>query len=183
MELLPRRKRVAITNGQRAALRAHKRENPHLTNSILAEWYHEQFGHRPSKGTISESLNAKFARLDTLPLHGNGNSSSSSNMTAQQKKARASQWPDLEEALFAWYKQRHHDDSNVFVTGDEWRRMAFVFWACLDVYEGLTAPRFSDGWLDKFKKRHGVRQRYRHGGMAGSVDEMAAIRVAAAALL
>ncbi|KAG5944776.1 hypothetical protein E4U59_006869, partial [Claviceps monticola] len=48
-------KRVRITNGQRLALRKRHETFPHLKQTQLAEWFEEQFKHRPSPSTISDS--------------------------------------------------------------------------------------------------------------------------------
>lgn len=34
----------------------------------------------------------------------------------------------------------------------------------------MEVPQFSTGWLDKFKKRHGITERIRHGE-ASLIDE------------
>jgi hypothetical protein len=59
----PRRRR-AITTEQRIALRSYAQQHRSLNQQQLASWFEQQFGHRPSQGTISGSLSARSSELD-----------------------------------------------------------------------------------------------------------------------
>jgi len=71
--------------------------------------------------------------------------------------------PELEEVLVAWVLAR--EGNGEIVTGPLIKEKAGRFAARMGV-EGMA---FSEGWLDKFKKRHGLKRRQRHGE-AASVD-------------
>lgn len=137
-----KRKRVPITIGQRKALRKHHAEYPSLKQTSLAIWFEEQFGHRPSPATISESLSVKFQKLDDPTQHFNSSST----------KLRKEHWQELEIALLTWRQRFETDDS---ISSDLLREVAISFWDKLLVYQRRKGvlPDFSIGWLDKFGKR------------------------------
>lgn len=138
------RKRIGITNSQRAALRRHARDHPRLRQAQLAAWYETEYGHKLSQGTISESLSNRFTELDndiTNPAQ------------LDRQKARSEAWPELELALFEWY-WRTKDNSPI--TNALLRTKAEWFWRRLAPYQGMEMPNFSNGWLDRFKKRHNI---------------------------
>lgn len=138
------RKRIGITNAQRAALRRHARTHPRLRQVQLAEWYESEFGHKISQGTISESLSSRFLDLDndiTNPA------------LLDRQKARSEAWPELESALFQWY---WHMKDEAPIPDSLLRTKAEDFWKRLAPYQGMDMPTFSNGWLDRFKKRHNI---------------------------
>jgi hypothetical protein len=46
------------------------------------------------------------------------------------------------------------------------------FWGKLPFYAGKETPKFSNGWLEGFKKRYGIKERRRHGeGASAQVDD------------
>lgn len=75
-------------------------------------------------------------------------------------------WPDLESALAQWHRSIEID---VPISDALLRTKAANFWKRLQPYQGMELPVFSNGWLQGFKKRHGIKQRIRHGE-AASVD-------------
>ncbi|GAB7352577.1 hypothetical protein MBLNU459_g2961t1 [Dothideomycetes sp. NU459] len=146
------RKRIGITNAQRAALRRHAHTNPRLRQAQLAAWFESEFGHKVSQGTVSESLSSKFLDLDneiTNPAH------------LDRQKSRSEAWPELESALFQWYCWHVNVQTNRPVTDALLRVKAEHFWSLLEPYRGINVPAFSNGWLDRFKKRHSIGSRYR----------------------
>lgn len=58
------------------------------------------------------------------------------------------------------------------ITGEILQEMANKIWDRLPQYSALERPKFSHGWLHKFKQRHNIRQRIRHGE-AAQVDREA----------
>lgn len=89
------RRRLAITTEQRCELRRHAKACPHLRQPQLASWFEDQYGHRISQATVSESLSSRFQHLD-------GDTAATAFIRAQRKK-RNCEWPQLEEALFEWH--------------------------------------------------------------------------------
>lgn len=154
--------RRSITVQERKALRHHARTNPRLRQKQLSEWFHAKFGHRPSQGTISESLSSRFAILEAesdLDLN-------------RLRRLKAAKYPELEAALFEWYSVIRYD---MRITDDAIKKKAEILWRTLPVYEGQDVPQFSNGWLQGFKKRYAVSLRERSGGAGtASFDDVPA---------
>jgi len=91
---------------------------------------------------------------------------------------RTGAWEDLEIILYEWQKTIELQGGQT--TGDLLVEKAHEVWRSLPQYKNLPEPRFSAGWLHRFKKRFNIKQHNYHGE-AGSVpeqaeEEMAAIR-------
>jgi broad-specificity NMP kinase len=85
--------------------------------------------------------------------------------TMENVKRRVSvSYPELEEKLTEWFDKYQH---NVNMTGDLIRRKAERIRDRLEIRKDDLS--FSGGWLDRFKKRHGIRQHRRYGE-SGDVD-------------
>jgi hypothetical protein len=69
--------------------------------------------------------------------------------------------------LSDWFFRNEHC---LVLTGDIVKEKARWFFERIPEYNGLPEPILSDGWLARFKGRHNIRLRVRHGE-AGSVDE------------
>ena len=85
--------RVGVSAEQRRALRQHARVNPELRQAQLVAWFEATYQRKIRQSTVSESLSAKFEYLnsDTVAVQNH------------RQRDRASLWPDLERALFAWH--------------------------------------------------------------------------------
>ncbi|KAG6300191.1 hypothetical protein E4U09_007331, partial [Claviceps aff. purpurea] len=92
-------KRHKITVAQRRALRNYHAQFPAVSQSSLALWFDNQFGHRPTQGTISESLSDTFKALDDTTRY----------LNPSATRLRAAQWPELEEALLEWQLRYESD--------------------------------------------------------------------------
>lgn len=68
-----------------------------------------------------------------------------------RKRARESDYPDVEEACLKWYKQYSEDPLNL-IMGTRIREVAEQCAKSL----GHNEFKASNGWLDKFKKRHNI---------------------------
>lgn len=66
------------------------------------------------------------------------------------KRKRAAEFPDIEECLVKWFKQCR--DSNVSIGGPIIQKKAEFFAKSL----GHNDFKASNGWLEKFKKRHNI---------------------------
>jgi DDE superfamily endonuclease/Fission yeast centromere protein N-terminal domain/Tc5 transposase DNA-binding domain len=164
---MARKQRILLE--QRRALRiwAHQ-QHPKPSQKACIAWFHEKYGITISQSTVSESLSTHFEAIDT---HGN----------AQSSRLRTGQWPDLENLLFLW--QQQVEEQGGLTSGELLRQKAQQIWHQLPQYSNLSCPEFSIGWLQKFKKRHNIREYTRHGEL-GSVpetaeDEMVSLRTLA----
>ena len=142
--------RARFTDSERHALRAHHNllaaSGVPTPQSHLSTWFFTTFGHPISQSQISKILSSRYAHLDAPPkLPGNC-------------RNRAAAHPELDQVLGEWYAKAKAE--GVKVSGDDLREMARRFWL-----EGRGGggemPKFSNGWLEGFKHRHGVeRKRY-----------------------
>ena len=89
----------------------------------------------------------------------------SSHINPCQKMSKFTATPVVvEDGLYEWIL-RHQDHVNL--TGNLIKEKAKRLAELLS--DGESTLRFSNGWLEKFKKRHGIRS-YRRFGESGSVD-------------
>ena len=151
-----KKRRRAITDAERKALREYFHScDSKPSGKAMRQWFQDQFHHLPSESTVSAILSKKYGRLGEeirFPA---------------SKKSRMNQWPDLELSLFEWQQRMQNKEATI--TGDILKRMAEVFWKRLPQYADVEMPKFSNGWLEGFKKRYRIRKYVRHGD-AGSVN-------------
>ena len=113
---------------------------------------------RPSKSAVSNMFRPKdLARIKSFKDQTNPH-------LLQQKSSKQSHYPELEEKLFAWF--RKIEMQHGVLTDDILRMKA------LDIATkmGLTFQA-SANWVLRFKKRHGIDQKVRHGE-GGSADHI-----------
>lgn len=160
--------RRTATNQQRRALRQWWNDDSYGVRSQkdAISWWFNKFGWELKPSTCSDILSAKWAYLDAdsaLPL---------SRFQLASQRTRPSKWPTLEAALIEWaIRYDKHPDSGS-TTGDILRYKATEFWSKLPEYQGLECPTWTEGWLTRFKKRHTMKARRRHGEAASAqLDE------------
>jgi hypothetical protein len=154
--------RVVPTNLQRRELRKWWNDDSHghrKHKDAIAWWKHAYSTELPPS-TCSDILSTKWAFLDDREL---------SKHEANVQKGRKPQWSTLEAALIEWQiRYDLHPDSGS-TTGALLRLKATEFWEKLPEYNGLPCPKWTEGWLSGFKKRHSLKERRRHGE-AGSAQ-------------
>jgi Tc5 transposase-like DNA-binding protein len=108
-------------------------------------------------------LSGKWAHLDDVNL---------SKFELNSQRIRDPEYKVLEGALTEWQlRYDKHPDSGS-TTGELLRFKAFEFWGKLPDYVGRQVPKFSNGWLEGFKKRNDLKERRRHGeGASAQVDD------------
>jgi hypothetical protein len=151
-----KRRQAGLTLAQRKAIRAYAQQTPKRTQKQLEEWFFLNYHRHVSQSTISEILGPKYAVLDTFSGEGQ----------LSKRRLRASQWPELETALFGWYQQEERDRASRGdgpITGDAMKTQAVTFWHQLSAYQGMEVPQFSNGWLQGFRTRHDIIKRRRTG--------------------
>jgi hypothetical protein len=153
---------------QRALHRWAHRQHPKPTQKQCIEWFSQEFNHKLSQSTVSESLGARFAFLDSL------------NQT-EGMQIREGNWPDLEKILFSW--QQRIDSRGGFTSGELLQEKAKAIWSQLPQYSNKPVPEFSVGWLEGFKRRFKISDRVRHGEAssitASAEEEMKALQTVA----
>jgi hypothetical protein len=84
------------------------------------------------------------------------------------KRDKKAKYPELEEALQLWFKQQ--EQRGLTVQDEHFRGQAIRFAEGLKIpVTGDNAFLFSNGWLDGFKKRKGIKSFVQHGE-AGSAN-------------
>jgi hypothetical protein len=76
-------------------------------------------------------------------------------------------YPNLEAALFKW--QQKIQKMKGTIIGDILKAKALEIWSLLPQYKDLPEPKWLNGWLEGWKKRHNVKQYVNHGE-AGIAD-------------
>ena len=168
----PLKRRRAVTDLERRNIRQHHTEHPG-TQQALISWFNAQTGHLLNQAQISKILSPKYSYLDN-------NTQPTTHL--QSKRHFKSDWPDLEAALFEWQQRMQHKGG--IITGDILKAVASTIWSRLSQYQNTQEPKWSNGWLEGFKKRHKIKEYVLHGE-AGSaaidcpemVTQMADIRL------
>lgn len=149
-------KRIALSELQKFQVVQHHLKYPHLKHEELAQFVARSFNLAVSRSSISKLLKrkAKYQYGDD------------SKHSASVKRARKPKFQELEKALSAWFWKT---EKAAVISDDLVIQKAKEFAADprLRVDAGM---KFSQGWLEKFKKRHGIRGFYLHGE-GGAVDE------------
>lgn len=125
------------------------------TQSALAEWAKEALSLpiMPNQSTISRLLR-DVHKISNIPIHQNLNN----------KKARSAAAPKLEDALYKWICT--HSNRGVIINSEiiciEAGRLMSEVNKLLPPTNQLKL-KFSKGWIERFKKRYGLRFRRVHG--------------------
>ena len=144
---------TTMTDKIRIALCEHHDKNPQLSQKDLNQWLEQKHKMKVSQPTISGLLKRKATILAKADH---------SNLGA--KCQRNVKYPQMESALVEWFLS-HQDRVNV--SGDLIKEKAALF---LDnLYPEHDVFEFSNGWLESFKERHGIKS-FRRFGESGSVD-------------
>lgn len=153
---MPRKgaKHTTMSDDIRICLCRHHTQNPELTQTDLVRWVYDSYGLKVTQATVSNTLKRKSELLGRT---------SETNLSA--KRQRSVRYPLMESALVDWFKA---NQERVNLSGDLIREHAERI---LDrLYPDHDPFMFSNGWLDAFKSRHGIRC-HRRFGESGSVDE------------
>ena len=146
-----RRKKVSDTD--RVLLRRRFKAHP-SSQSQLAEWFREETGRKLGQATISEILSSKYDHLDEIRGR-------KKTLLHTSFRIGTADHPDLESTLFEW--QQRLQDKKATITGDILKAKAHEVWVALPQKQGLEEPKWSNGWLDRFKRRYGLQEYITHG--------------------
>ena len=162
------KKRKFLDDAQRQSIRDHHYANPTLNQKDLAQWFETTRGSHPlNQGDISKILSSKYDYLDEFDkrIHRD---------ILKRQKSAAGQYPELEAALFEW--QQRVQQLGAIITGEILKARAALLWQELPQYRDIEEPKWSNGWLDGFKKRFHIRQFVLHGEAASAaINDAAAI--------
>jgi hypothetical protein len=71
---------------------------------------------------------------------------------SDRQTLKSGEYPEVEDALYTWFLQEH--DRHTRISGEIIREKSKYFYKMIMKKDDFRA---SDGWLDKFKKRYGIR--------------------------
>ncbi|KAM9914776.1 hypothetical protein OXX69_000304 [Metschnikowia pulcherrima] len=141
-------KRQSVPNNWKKELRKHYQKHPRYCQKQLQNWFHESFGRSITQGAISRYISHEYDWLDKA--------SAGNILVKTRKRLRHANHPELEDYLYTWIRE-----SQAPVSGPEVVREARRLWPIM--YGSKEMPRFSNGWLDGFRKRYEMDQQQRHG--------------------
>ncbi|KAL0943262.1 centromere binding protein B [Colletotrichum truncatum] len=148
------KRRRAITNAQRRALRAWFFDQTDGPKSQVdaSVWWQEAYGYHLNSTTVSDILSHKYAFLDLEPYAGGAPTNDS------RKRDRPAKWEELEEELIRWMLDYEFICGEGSVTGSMLRQRATELWYSLPCYQGMSLPKWSEGWRSRFKARYNLRR-------------------------
>jgi hypothetical protein len=137
------------------------------TQKELIAWFAAQPSGRPlTQGQISTVLSPTYIYLDT-------DLRKASQLGS--KRHLKGNYPDLEDALFHWQQQIQKKKG--IITGDILKSQAYKIWNHLPQYNKKEEPKWSNGWLDRFKRRYNIKEYRQHGeGASAEVNTLLAIQ-------
>ncbi|XP_010419288.1 PREDICTED: CENP-B homolog protein 2-like [Camelina sativa] len=146
--------KATMTDQIRKELCEYKRDHTKCTQKELQLWIQEKFQIQVSQGTISNTLKRSDEYLST-------------NLESRKdiKRHKPAKYPEMEKVLFEWFLQ-YQDRVNM--TGELILEKAKVTMKLVYPEQDFE-HQFSQGWLEKFKLRHGIKS-FRRFGESGSVD-------------
>jgi hypothetical protein len=135
--------RQALSDEQRKAVRRYfyiTHRKAHDQRAVMS-WFQRTYDQSISQPQVSRILSDEYAYLDKLKKKDN----------MSHKKRRSCKWPELEQALFTW--QQAMQQRGAALAGEHLKAKANNIWSEVAVYQGQPVPSFSNGWLERFKKR------------------------------
>lgn len=138
--------RQAVSLAEKKAIRDYYNQSAHrIPQKEVTEWFRKTYNKDLSQSTISEILSPKYSYLDDGSVR-----------LGDIKKIRAPKFPLLDNAVYEWLQQREVE--GLPISGDMIKQAATRFWSKIPAYASLPLPDFSNGWLDKFRRRHYIQQ-------------------------
>lgn len=141
----PPRKRIQFTRQQKQEIRDFYNSHPQCTAKVLRQWFEDKHGLPLRPSTISTILRSS------------DKSTGSNNVI----RARLPKFPELENQLRQWVDQRmlrERDNVNFYITNEMLKTAAQDIWKSLQENninkpDSGHLPSFSEGWIEKFKRR------------------------------
>jgi DDE superfamily endonuclease/Tc5 transposase DNA-binding domain/Fission yeast centromere protein N-terminal domain len=144
------KRRRALTDLDRREIRKYNSEHP-ITQQGLVTWYYQKTGFRLNQSQISRILSPHYDYLD----------GKRSKLQLTSKRHGTADYPDVEFVLFEW--QQFIQRKKGVITGDILQAKASEIFKRLPQFQNTPEPKWSNGWLDGFKKRFKIKEYVRHG--------------------
>jgi hypothetical protein len=156
-------KRKAITDQERLQIRKRAKEPPRQQGELI-KWFYQETGHQLNQSSISKILSSKYEYLDMK------DPKKDKKELESTKRSSDGDWPVLEAALFEWHQGMLESES--VITGYILKEKASKLWRALPQYKGVEEPKWSNGWLGRFKGRFKIKEYVQHGEAASTeVDQ------------
>jgi len=152
------KKRLPVSDKQRKEVRQYARQNEHLKQHQIATWASREFQRPFTQSMVCKILEDRYAYLDEKSFP-RGTTGSSRHLSANN--------PILEVALYKWHI--HMETLKLPVTSAIICKAAYSLWYRMPDFQHLPEPKWSNGWLQGFKKQHRIKQ-YKQSGEAASAD-------------
>jgi hypothetical protein len=156
-----KKRRRALTDADRLIIRKRNQEHPPGHQKELVDWFTATSGHPLNQSQVSKILSSKYDYLDDVHTRRD------KQMLKEKSRSSIGDWPDLEYALFEW--QQRMEQKKAIITGDILKTKAKQLWDALPQYDDIEEPKWSNGWLEGFKKRYKIKEYVQHGE-AGSAQ-------------
>uniref|UniRef100_M4B2Y2 HTH CENPB-type domain-containing protein n=1 Tax=Hyaloperonospora arabidopsidis (strain Emoy2) TaxID=559515 RepID=M4B2Y2_HYAAE len=151
------RARHHLTIQEKNQLRAYHRERPDLTQEQLREWVHDKFGKWIGRSTIG--------KIASMPEE------TSANPTA--KRIQSGRYPEMEAELYAYITatQLNENGDNALQDGLPLLSEGLLWTKANEILTRTRGLRHSVslGWVQRFKKRHGLHRSQRAENKVGEL--------------
>ena len=150
-----KKRRRALTDADRLIIRKRNQTHAPGTQQELIDWFTATTGHPLSQSQVSKILGPSYDYLD--------GAHTKKDIQKMKGKIRSSRgdWPDLDHALFEW--QQRMEQKKAIITGEILKTKARELWAALPQFDDIEEPKWSNGWLEGFKKRFKIKEYVQHG--------------------
>ena len=153
----PKRNKVELRVDQKFQIIEYQQKHPSLKQTELIKYFNKLFSvNIPAttmSGILSVANRSKILKQD--------------NVESLNKRIRECKYPDLERMLWLW--QTMATNKGISVSDSLLIEKAKEFGQMLGICEG-SSFMYSEGWLEKFKKRFNLKL-YKIVGESGSVSE------------
>ena len=151
-----------ITNEIRIAISKRKRDTSG-TQKDIAQWVAEKFGMTVSQAAISKILKQQEHCISQGEKVG---ARDGAKISMDAKRQKTVEYPLMEEALYKFV--RTYEDV-MDLSGELYKEKGRIFLERLYPDQDTNTFQFSNGWLNRFKARYGIKERVRHEE-SGSVN-------------
>ncbi len=147
---------TVMNNELRKSLCEKKIQCPSMTQNELVEWLKKEHGIKVSQGAISNTLKRSNEYLNDNKIRMNS------------KRVKSVKYPEVDNTLFEWFLTQQE---SVNLSGEILQEKAAEI---LKILYPQNTPniKFSQGWLESFKNRHGIKS-FRRFGESGSANVIA----------
>ena len=149
-----KRSRTDVSFSVKKEICQFKEDHPGKSQEYVAAEIGRRHGFKIGRSTVGDILREKDKWLSVASLTSEPSS----------KRLRAAKHEDMEKALFMWFSDK--ESRRVPISDEILREKAKCFGRELNLPNDFC---YSRGWLEKFKKRYGIKMQVRHGE-AGGVD-------------